>query len=91
MSRRDWGPPEKERPGAHHNARPFQKSGPHQAHQPAPAYNRPRQCGRYADAWRDGFGYGFRDALRLAGRRLPPEAWPTLDALADEYELAADD
>jgi len=22
--------------------------------------------GRHADAWREGFGYGFRDALRLA-------------------------
>lgn len=42
----------------------------------------------YAAAWRHGFGYGFRDALRLAGRRLGPEAWHTLSRLADEYDLA---
>lgn len=83
------GPPEKERPGAHHFAGPIRKSGPHQDHQPKPAYNRPhRQCGRYADAWREGFGQGFRDGLRLAGRRLGPEAWHTLSRLADEYDLA---
>lgn len=43
-----------------------------------------------AHVWRDGFAYGFRDALRLAGRRLPPEARPIIDALADEYDLASD-
>ncbi len=47
--------------------------------------------GRYGCAWREGFGYGFRDALRLAARELPPETWHTLDRLADEYELAGDD
>lgn len=51
----------------------------------------PRHVGRYACAWRDGFGYGFRDALRLAARRLPPEAWPLLDRLASQYELAGSD
>jgi hypothetical protein len=50
-----------------------------------------RHVGRYAAAWREGFGYGFRDALRLAGRRLPLECWAVLEQLADEYELAADD
>ena len=53
------------------------------AHQPS--------CGRYAFAWRQGFGHGFRDALRLAARRLPPETWHTLDRLAGEFDLAAND
>ena len=79
---------EKERPGAHHNAGPIRKSGPHQGHQPRPAYSRSRQCGRYADTWREGFAYGFRDALRLAARQLPPETWSTLAELADRYALA---
>lgn len=43
---------------------------------------------RGADLYREGFARGFRDALRLAARRLPPETWPVLDALADEHELA---
>ncbi len=50
-----------------------------------------RQCGRHADTFRWGFAHGFKDALRLAARRLPPEAWPVLEALADEYELAGSD
>lgn len=45
-------------------------------------------CGRHADTFRWGFGCGFRDALRLAARELPPETWHTLDKLADEYGLA---
>jgi hypothetical protein len=51
----------------------------------------PRHLGRYACGWRDGFGYGFRDALRLAGRRLPPEYWHIVEALADEFDLAGGD
>jgi hypothetical protein len=47
--------------------------------------------GRFAGAWREGFGYGFRDACRLAARRLPPEYWHVVEALADEYELAGSD
>jgi hypothetical protein len=42
-------------------------------------------CQCHADVWREGFRRGFGDALRLAARRLPPETWHTLDALADEY------
>jgi hypothetical protein len=49
----------------------------------------PRHVGRFAGAWREGFGHGFRDALRLAGRRLPPEMWLVIEALSDEFDLAA--
>jgi hypothetical protein len=48
-----------------------------------------RQCchntvGRHADAWREGFGYGFRDALRLAAREIDdPAVWLVLDRLAE--------
>jgi hypothetical protein len=58
------------------------------------AHCRPRRrpaVGRYAHVWREGFGRGFRDALRLAARRLPPHTWPTLAELADQYELAGGD
>jgi hypothetical protein len=41
--------------------------------------------GRYARAWREGFAHGALDALRSGRLRLPPETWPTLDQLADEY------
>jgi hypothetical protein len=51
-----------------------------------------RHAGRYAEAWRDGFGRGFRDALGLAGREIEdPHAWWVLSRLADEYALAAGD
>jgi hypothetical protein len=54
--------------------------------------NSPLQyLGRYALGWRHGFRAGAADALRLAARRLPPEAWNVLDKLADAYELAASD
>jgi len=66
---------------------PPQKQKPAQPHSNAQR----RQCGQYADAWQRGFGYGFRDALRLAARELPPETWHTLEALADQYELAGSD
>jgi hypothetical protein len=88
MPPNDLGPPEKERPSGSQAARPIDKSGPHQDHQPTPAYNKHRQSGCYAAAWRHGFGHGFRDALRLAARRLPPETWRVLDELATDYELA---
>jgi hypothetical protein len=49
----------------------------------------PRHCAR---AWRKGFGYGFRDALRLAARRTDdPEVWLMLSRFADEYTLAGGD
>jgi hypothetical protein len=47
--------------------------------------------GRSADVWREGFGYGFRDALRLAQRQTTdPAVWLMLDRLADDYDLAGD-
>ena len=49
----------------------------------------PQHMGRYACGWREGFKAGAIDALRLAARRLPPQAWNVLDDLADAYELAA--
>jgi hypothetical protein len=54
--------------------------------------NTPRgHCGRFAGAWREGFAYGFRAAIRQAGRLLGPETWHTLEELADEFELAGVD
>ena len=50
----------------------------------------PRHLGRYASGWRDGFAAGAADALRCAGRQLPPETWAILEDLADAYELAGD-
>jgi hypothetical protein len=56
----------------------------------------PRQCrhnpvGRHSDAWREGFAYGFRDALRLAARELDdPHAWLVLHRLVDRYDLDDD-
>ena len=49
------------------------------------------QDNRFAGAWREGFGYGFRDALRLAARELPPETWAVLGDLAERYGLAGGD
>lgn len=49
------------------------------------------QLGRYGFGWRHGFAAGAIDALRLAARRLPPQAWNVLDDLADAYKLAAAD
>jgi len=56
-----------------------------------------RQCcrntvGRHADAWREDFAYGFRDALRLAARELnDPALWLALSRLADRYDHGPDD
>ena len=56
----------------------------------------PRQCrrnivGRHADAWREGFAYGFRDALRLAQREIhDPAVWLALSRLADRYDHLED-
>jgi hypothetical protein len=46
---------------------------------------------RPAELWRDGFAHGFRDALRLAARELPPDTWAALDQLAERYDLAGGD
>ncbi len=87
-------PPNEERPGATAGDRVNPEvrkppSPPHSASDPSAA---PRQCGRYADAWRWGFGHGFRDALRLAARRIDdPRVWMVLDELASDYDLAGSD
>jgi hypothetical protein len=50
-----------------------------------------RTChpGRRAYAWREGFGCGFRDALRLASRHInDPHALAILAELAEYYDLA---
>ena len=89
MSHRDTGPPgEGGGPGRqtgprHHQHRQSLTKNQHPQDNAASQYR-----GRYGDVWRDGFGHGFRDALRLAARRLPPEAWSVLDKLADDYDLA---
>jgi hypothetical protein len=68
---------------------------PHTRRQPT---TRARHCrcnppvSRYAGAWREGFCYGFRDALRLAARRTDDlEVLVMLSRLAAEYELAGGD
>jgi hypothetical protein len=44
------------------------------------------------DVWREGFGHGFRDALRLACREVDdPAVWLVLNELAERYALAAGD
>jgi hypothetical protein len=44
---------------------------------------------RHAYAWREGFGYGFRDALRLASRHIDdPHVLAILAELAEYYDLA---
>ena len=56
-----------------------------------------QRCGRNAPAglhtpgFREGFRRGAQDALRAAGRHLPPETWHIIEALADQYELAGSD
>jgi hypothetical protein len=52
-----------------------------------------RRIGRHADAWREGFAYGFRDdALRLAQREVDdPTVWLTLSRLADRNDRDPDD
>ena len=69
------------------------ESRPRHQHRPLikdqhPQFNRP---GRYGCAWRDGFGCGFRDALRLATREIDdPAVWSVLDEIASRYDLAGD-
>ena len=90
------GPPGREEPGATPSTGPNHKSGitkPTNQAQPIAAHRPCRRTpavGRFVHAWREGFGYGFRDALRLAQRQIDdPAVWVVLDRLADKYELAA--
>jgi hypothetical protein len=55
-----------------------------------PKTRRPR-LGVYGTGWCDGFRAGAVDALRLAGRQLPPESWHVVEALADAYRVVAHD
>jgi hypothetical protein len=90
MTRRDSGPPE--RGGAptagsadHHHLPTTTRHHPSGFSQRSPA-------SRYAGAWREGFCYGFLDALRCAARRTDdPEVWSMLSRLASEYMLAGGD
>jgi hypothetical protein len=52
-----------------------------------------RHIGRYAAGWKAGFTAGAIDALRRAGRWLPPDpdSWAVPEDLADAYRLAGDD
>ncbi|HSS26058.1 MAG TPA: hypothetical protein VLL82_17050 [Mycobacterium sp.] len=78
------GPPERGRPGPTPGTGPTKSEIAKPTNQVAAYSTVARQRGAYACAWRHGFAFGFRDALRLAARRLPPETWHTLDRLADE-------
>jgi hypothetical protein len=87
--RGDLGPPggrgaPGEFPRGHHHQRwPLITKNQH------PRFNHP---GSYGCAWRQGFAFGFRDALRLAAREVDdPAVWLVLSRLADEYELAGGD
>ena len=58
-----------------------------------PAGERPSASASSAtDAARAAFDRGdFDDALRQAGRQLPPESWAIVEQLADRYALAGSD
>lgn len=66
-------------------ARPFEK----QRNLRVSGYGPSRHpSGRPAQLWREGYAAGFRDALRLGERELPPETWAVLYQLATRYDLA---
>lgn len=90
------GPPDRERPGPRISVRVNPKVGS-SPKSPTDAKAIPRLCrrntfGRHAgDVWREGYGYGFRAALRLAAREIDdPAVWVVLDRLADDYDLAGE-
>ena len=57
----------------------------------AVGWRRRNPVGRHANIWREGFGCGFRDALRLAAREFDdPAVWLVLDRLAGDYDLAGE-
>ena len=73
MTRGERKPPDKERPGPHDGDRVNQVGSSPKS--PTAAKAIPRVCrrntfDRHADAWREGFAYGFRDALRLVQREV---------------------
>jgi hypothetical protein len=80
------GPPERERP----RVTPITR-GPSKSQLAAPTFSDstvpPRQCGRYDEAWREGFRRGAIDALRLAARLVDdPHTWMVLSELNEWYE-----
>ena len=82
------GPPEKRRAGASPDAEPHHQQSAGSTHTDQIQDIAP--VGRFARAWRTGFAYGFRDALRLAQREIDdPAVWVVLDRLAADYDLAA--
>ena len=89
--RGDQGPPEKRwvgvcRDAEHHHQQSSRTTD--KSHAIAARQCRCNTVSRPADAWRDGFAHGFRDALRLAQREFDdPHAWLVLDQLADRDEL----
>jgi hypothetical protein len=93
--RGDHGPPDEKRwVGVAADAEHHQQSAhtTDRSHAIATRQCRCNKVSRRAAAWRDGFAYGFRDALRLAQRELDdPHAWVLLDRLADRYDLCGGD
>ena len=77
--------------GRHHHPSHTSHTTRHHPSGISDGITRKRQAPCYAAAWRAAYARGFRDALRLAERRLGPEAWHTLSRLADEYDLAGSD
>jgi hypothetical protein len=79
---------------SHHSKQPTGANYTGQPRQPAfdalvPRTARTCHPGRRAHAWREGFGYGFRDALRLASRHIDdPHVLAILAELAECYDLA---
>jgi hypothetical protein len=74
---------------------PEWEAGPHQqgpanaeVSTPITSTSKPITTRCYAQGWRNGFAYGFRDAPRLAARRLPVDCQLVLDQIVDEYNLA---
>ena len=97
MSRDQWPPGGRDGEGraspgpATVEQEPTASSAPHSHNNRAHRQCRHNTVGRYADVWRDGYGTGFRDALRLAQREInDPAVWVLLDRIADHYELAGD-
>jgi hypothetical protein len=95
MSELRDGPPDWEKgggpnPGTARHHHPHKTTGHHPSSNSDGTSRRP-YSGCHATVWRQVYARGFRDALRLAERRLGPEAWLVLSALADEYDLASID
>jgi hypothetical protein len=103
MMARGERPDKRQGPPDEKTAPPVSRGRPHSSPTPTPATAKKqkpgqqhcmpgrRRVGLYASGWRDGFKAGAADALRVAGRHLPAETWPVVEALASEYDLAGGD